>query len=321
MNNVNIEQRKLSIAEKVVLGGSAAILALSLFGQGILVIIGIGLAIANLQGAKGVRTIPKEKETYKTNLKAKISDKTFFIIVGTTGLWIIIHLFNLLTYPPFGPLYFLREEVLEARNPGVALEDLPAKSTYGIFGVLMDSIILFMFCYVIYLRIKPGTQPAEDTINKGLSRILFVLAICITSLIHLIGHLPWELYGLSQWETGFTTIEAWIGFDKLTHMMASILITMFLAILIVNQFKKINVKSTIASLYVAVGALTAMMTIAVLWEFGEWGINLILNLGHFEDEILDAPKDLVWDFLGALIGTVIAFFDLRKTPEMEIISV
>ena len=43
----------------------------------------------------------------------------------------------------------------------------------------------------------------------------------------------------------------------------------------------------------------------------EWVANALLDLGHFLDEILDAPKDLVWDAIGAVIGALLALVDLN----------
>ncbi len=56
-----------------------------------------------------------------------------------------------------------------------------------------------------------------------------------------------------------------------------------------------------------------MISIGLVWEIYEWITNWLLNLGHFEDEILDAPKDLVWDAIGAVIGAILAFVDMRKS--------
>ncbi|MFX0053185.1 MAG: hypothetical protein ACFFAJ_13030, partial [Candidatus Hodarchaeota archaeon] len=53
------------------------------------------------------------------------------------------------------------------------------------------------------------------------------------------------------------------------------------------------------------------------WEMYEWAMNLLLALidapSHFVDEILDAPKDLVWDTIGAIIGAGLGYFDMIKS--------
>jgi hypothetical protein len=56
-----------------------------------------------------------------------------------------------------------------------------------------------------------------------------------------------------------------------------------------------------------------MISLGLFWEIFEWITNLLLALGHFTDEILDAPKDLVWDAIGAICGAGLALLDMRFT--------
>ena len=53
-----------------------------------------------------------------------------------------------------------------------------------------------------------------------------------------------------------------------------------------------------------------MKSLGLACEIFEWITNALLNLGHFIDEILDAPKDLVRDAIGAVIGAILASIDL-----------
>ncbi len=61
-----------------------------------------------------------------------------------------------------------------------------------------------------------------------------------------------------------------------------------------------------------------MISLGLFWEIFEWVTNALFDLGHFIDEILDAPKDLVWDALGAIIGACIAMLDMHFSKKKEL---
>ncbi|MHA2366752.1 MAG: hypothetical protein ACXAC7_22555, partial [Candidatus Hodarchaeales archaeon] len=212
------------------------------------------------------------------------------------------------------------EDSLSEIHPQIPLNDLPAKSSFGLFGLIMDTFILLMFAYIILIRIQPGKQPLEDVTNFALTRFIFLIILGFASLYHLAGHLPIELYGRGQWGTGYESLDAWIGFDKVSHMLSSIVITMLLASLLTEYFATLGVQSKNAPVFVLIVAIAFMMMFGVLWEIFEWIMNLVLDLGHFVDEIEDAPKDLVWDLIGALIGAILSYFDLKNLPATKIIS-
>lgn len=281
--------------------------------EGILIVIGGVLALANYFGLR-VPALSREEtgDSWPQSFRSLLSDYKFLLVFAITIIWVIIYSFNLLTFPPNGPLYYLREAELMKDYPDVPIEDLPSKSTFSIFGLLMDSGILLMLLYILYLYLRPGKQPFEDVVNSALSRNFFMFFLILASLYHIIGHLPLELYGKGQWGTGYGTIAEWIAFDKFAHMFASILITMLLAGLLIEYLTRVGARHERAPLFSLLVAIAFMMLIGVLWEFGEWIINLILDPVHFIDEILDAPKDLVYDFIGALLGAIFSIFDLRN---------
>ncbi|PWI48475.1 hypothetical protein CEE45_06205 [Candidatus Heimdallarchaeota archaeon B3_Heim] len=254
-------------------------------------------------------------EAIKTNL---VTDRNFFILFVGSVIFGIIWFFNLLTYPDDGPLYFLREPNLQAYYPTVPVEDLPALSTYGGFAVIQDTAILILFIYVIYVRLRPGKQFAEDFVSFALDRTAFLVLLIGVSIFHAVGHLPYELYGKGQWGTGFTDINSWIAFDKIAHGLTSAAITMLIVYIVTDQFANYGAESTSAKLFGIVVAIAFMISLGLAWEIFEWITNALLNLGHFIDEILDAPKDLVWDAIGAVLGACLAVIDMyleKAKPE------
>ncbi len=282
----------------------------------IVFLIGMGCVIYGFVNRVLDKRIPRQRfeETLVESFFVALGkDKNFALVAICTIIFSIMWIFNILTYPPSGPLYFLREPFLQIYFPDISSEVLPSLSTYGAFAVIQDTFILIIFIYIIYVRLRPGKQFGEDFVNFALDRTLFLIVLMITSLFHAIGHLPFELYGRGQWGSGFSTIEAWIAFDKIAHGLTAMAITMLLVAIVTNQFSKYGAESNASTLFALAVAIAFMISIGLVWEIYEWITNLLLNLGHFEDEILDAPKDLVWDAIGAVIGAILAFVDMRKS--------
>ena len=244
-----------------------------------------------------------------------ITDKNFVLLFFATVIFSVMWAFNLLTYPDAGPLYYLRESSLKAYFPAVPVERLPGLSTYGAFAVIQDTAILIFYIYVIYVRLRPGKQFGEDFVSFALERTLFLIILISVTIFHGIDHLPFELYGQGQWGTGYTEISAWIAFDKIAHGLTSMAITMLFVYIVTDQFSKYGAKSTASTLFALIVAIALMISLGLFWEIYEWILNALLNLGHFVDEILDAPKDLVWDTLGAIIGAGLAMVDMRYSKE------
>jgi hypothetical protein len=247
-------------------------------------------------------------ESIKLNMQ---TDRNFMILFLASIFFALMWFFNLLTYPPIGPLYFLREPYLQDYFPEVSLSNLPSLSTYGGFAVIQDTAILAMLIYVIYVRLRPGMQFGETFVRFALDRTFFLILLLSVMIFHGIGHLPFELYGQGQWGTGFTDIGAWIAFDKIAHGLTSAAITMLLVYIVTDQFSKYGAEGTSPTLFALVVAIALMISLGLAWEIFEWITNAVLDLGHFIDEILDAPKDLVWDAIGAVIGAILALIDLQ----------
>ncbi len=279
-------------------------------------LIGVCLALYGLINRILPKRIPRKRfeETLIESFFITLGkDKNFALVTICTIIFALMWLFNILTYPPSGPLYFLRKPFLQIYFPEIQADVLPSLSTYGAFAVIQDTVILIIFLYIIYVRLRPGKQLGEDFVNFALDRTLFLIVLMITSLYHAIGHLPFELYGRGQWGSGFSTIEAWIAFDKIAHCFTSMAITMLFVAIVTNQFSKYGAETTASTLFALIVAISFMISLGLAWEIYEWITNWVLNLGHFEDEILDAPKDLVWDAIGATAGAILAFVDKRRS--------
>ncbi|MFX0173765.1 MAG: hypothetical protein ACFE9L_17930, partial [Candidatus Hodarchaeota archaeon] len=237
-----------------------------------------------------VRTrVPKKFDTtlvseFITSFK---TDRNFAALFIVTIIFGILWIFNFLTYPDIGPLYFLREPYIRAYvGPDVQTENLASFSTYGAFAAIQDTAILLIYVYIIYVRLRPGKQIGEDFVNFALERTAFLIVIMVASLYHAIGHLPFELYGRGQWGTGFTDLEAWISFDKIGHMFASIAITMLIFAILTNQFAKYGAISRNFNFFALIVAIAFMITLGLFWEMYEWAMNLLLAL-------IDAPSHFV----------------------------
>ena len=113
-------------------------------------------------------------ESIKLNLQ---SDRNFVMLFLASVVFALMWFFNLLTYPSIGPLYFLREPYLQDYFPLVPLADLPSLSTYGGFAVIMDTAILVMLIWVIYVRLRPGKQFGEDFVSFALERTAFLILL------------------------------------------------------------------------------------------------------------------------------------------------
>ncbi|MHA1214076.1 MAG: hypothetical protein ACTSPG_02195 [Candidatus Hodarchaeales archaeon] len=288
----------------------------------IIILIGLGLTVYGSLYRFRARIPRKFDSGFIESFNRVIkTDKNFLFLVISTFIFAILYFFNLLTYPPSGPLYFLRKVFLEQNAPvGFPEEALPSLSTYGTFAVIQDTVILLIYLWVIYVRVRPGRQFGEDFVNLAMERSLFLGVLMTTSIVHAIGHMPFELYGKGQWGTGYSTIESWIAFDKILHMFASMAIAMLLFMVVTRQFEKYGAETTSSHLFALAVAIAFMISLGLLWEIYEWILNFVFVLGHYEDEILDAPKDLVADLVGATIGAVLAFIELqhekRKTNQV-----
>ena len=257
------------------------------------------------------KRVPRKFEGtfFESLLSTMQSEKNFVLMVLVTLVFGILWFFNLLTYPPSGPLYFLREPYLEFYFPDVPKENLSSLSTYGLFAVIQDTAILLIYLYIIYVRVRPGEQFGEEFVNFVLQRTLFLIVLMVSSLYHAIGHLPFELYGRGKWGTGFSSIEAWIAFDKIAHLLASAALTMLIVAVLSNQ---IQLRGKGSSIFTLIVGVSFMISLGVFWEIYEWLMNALFDLGHFLDEILDAPKDLVWNVIGAILGALFAYYDIRR---------
>jgi len=281
----------------------------------IVLLIGLCLVLYGLINRVLDKRIPRkrfEQTLFESFFITIGKDKNFALVAIGTLLFGILWFFNLLTYPTYGPLYFLREPFLQIYFPEVSSEVLPSLSTYGAFAVIQDTFILCIFLYIIYVRLRPGKQLGEDFVNFVLDRTLFLSVLMCTSLFHAIGHLPFEFYGKGQWGSGFNTIEAWVAFDKIAHGFTSMAITMLLVAIVTNQFSKYGAETTASKLFALVVAISFMISLGLVWEIYEWITNWVLDLGHFEDELLDAPKDLVWDLMGAVFSAILEYFDKSR---------
>ena len=162
----------------------------------------------------------------------------------------------------------------------------------------MDTVLLLLFWVIIYIKWKPGLQPLEEMINFVLGRTIFIVVLCLSSLYHLSGHLPIELYARGgQWsDLPVTDIHAWIGFDKLAHLFGSIAITMFIAAIVAEYLAILKLRNKDAPIFTLIISVSVFMTLAMMWEFFEWLFALVVNM-HFVDEVLDSPKDLLYNFI------------------------
>jgi hypothetical protein len=315
----------------------------------IVVIISIIIFIASLSaiiygihdiliGYKEQETFFLEKNFWPNFFKLLQTNKKFLIFSVFTFVWITIWIINTLSIKLGSiefPLYFIRENALQRNLPEIPFEELPVYSSYNFIGIGMDFGIFLIFLYVIFVYVRPGIQKLEYLVDYLFkSNIFFFLFLTITGL-HLIGHLPFELYGrFGGFESGlfnepsFSTsfTEGWFAFDKITHFLTALLTTMLIIPFLMQQHKylvseelKDNQESVVKpNQFVYVTAMMYLLALGVFWEFAELILNIIMfqlgtiNNSHFEIEFNDAIKDLVFDFFGALAGITVNVIEGRK---------
>ena len=86
---------------------------------------------------------------------------------------------------------------------------------------------------------------------------------------------------------------------------------------ILNRDAKI--KFTLSPVYVALAAFCFSMTIGVLWEFFEFGMDRLFHMDMQKDTIdiglYDTMEDLFVNFIGATVFSVIGYFYLKHRGE------
>lgn len=261
------------------------------------------------------KTEPEEeiKETFLTNYVSLKSDYSYLLLILVTIVSFVIYVVNFLTFQNM-PLYSLRLDTLRNLNPGIPDDQLWSKSTFNLFGLLMDSVIILILIYVIALRLLPGKQPLENSLNVLFSNLFFVLFLSFSIFLDLIGHTYFEFYAYGQWGTGYTAVIDWFGFDKVAHLFASLTMSVAITIYLSRYLKdkldfhspKSSMQKLVSYFFLIVSAFGIAVLLGNVWEFLEWALNIILNLGHFVDEVMDTPKDLVYDFGGSFIGVIMA---------------
>lgn len=309
------------LIERIIFAVGMLIFIIGMLSESILAILNIILALTIYWRIKKPEVKEIRKESWFGNIKESFSVRGFNILFVTALIWLIVFIFNLTTFPEIGPLYSIRETFLIELHPEVAIADLPGKSTFSYFGLAMDIVLLLLFWIIIYIKWKPGLQPLEEMINFILGRTIFIVVLCLSSLYHLSGHLPIELYARGgQWgDLPLTDIKAWIGFDKVAHLFGSIAITMFIAAIVTEYLAILNLRNKDAPKFTLIISVCVFVTLGLMWEFFEWVFALVIDL-HFVDEVLDSPKDLVYDFIGALIGGGLSYYDLKDLSSMQEIS-
>ncbi|MHA2336354.1 MAG: hypothetical protein ACXACX_03585 [Candidatus Hodarchaeales archaeon] len=289
----------------------------------------------------------KEQETYfqKENFWANFikllqTNRKFLIFSVYTFVWLTIWIINTLSIklgPIEFPFYFIRENALQRNLPEVSIDALPVYSSYNFIGIGMDFGIFLIFLYLIYVFVRPGIQKMEYLVEYIFkSNTFFTLFIIITGL-HLIGHLPFELYGrFGGFESGLVSepslgldpsfTEGWLAFDKITHFLTALLLTLLIIPFLIQQHKYLlpktleNYRESIVepNKFIYATALMYLLALGVFWEFAELIMNIIMfqlgaiNNEHFNVEFNDALKDLTFDFFGALVGIIINFTESTK---------
>jgi hypothetical protein len=303
---------------------------------GAIVFIGI-IIIGLILFVSGIRGRTYDTGFRETLVKLLTSERSFFTFFLLSLIWGILWFFNTLT-TKIGPLefpgYFYRASFLQEGLPTVAVENLASHSTYQAFSVGMDFVILLVFIYMLYVRIRPEEQKFETLINYLFAHPMFFIIFWGISFYHILGHTPWEWYGVGLWGGGLeqdlvgtlipftqelekSITDGWLAFDHFAHMGASVMITMILVSVITRQLKKMETPITERTIprFAYISALFFMLAIGVLWELLEiimFRTFTVINLTSteiFVSEYIDSMKDMVFDLIGGLVGLGLSKID------------
>lgn len=204
---------------------------------------------------------------------------------------------------------------------------------------IITSILILLSIYVIIFNIDNIEKVSEYAfifINAaGLLAASFVPTILkkqklVTTNLVLNIYLSFITLALLLGEIGgfFKTVPYW---DSFLHLTSGGLIT-FLSLSIAHLLneKKIGLKD-MSPLFLVIFAFSFASMVGVMWEILEFAIDSIFNsnMQRYKDNftgvpfagqkaLLDTMKDFMLNTLGALIASVIGYFDLsRETKLLE----
>lgn len=104
-------------------------------------------------------------------------------------------------------------------------------------------------------------------------------------------------------------------YDKVVHFFSGVLLTIAAYILfcVIKKIKRITQKEDITLMYLFINAVN--LAIAVLWEFYEFAVLLLLNndcIRHYTTGVYDSMTDMISAFIGGIIVTVIIFMSYKN---------
>lgn len=228
------------------------------------------------------------------------------------------------------------------------------KSTFAVYVVLRVVVIAalifsllrrdFYSAFVCGLSLILFLVPAfiEKTFKLYLPSVLEIIILLFIFAAQILGDLAYFYVRVPHWDTALHTIN---GF-----LCAAV---GFALIDILNQNK--NIKFQLSPIYVAIVAFCFSMTIGVLWEFFEFGSDMLLQTdmqkdtvlnyissvaldatktnktvlieniknfsingelydvgGYVDIGLIDTMKDLIVNFFGAVVFSIIGFFYIKS---------
>lgn len=174
-----------------------------------------------------------------------------------------------------------------------------SKLTLALIQCLIGSVALHMPMLV--------TKFTGIKFPDTLCTFFYIFIICATTL--------GEMFSL------YYTTHFW---DSLLHFASGIMSGMLGSILVVHYCQKKKCGNMITPMFVAIAAICFALSIGLLWEVYEFAgdIMLGLNMQKYllqdgteligQKALIDTMKDLVVDFLGALIAAIAAFISIKQ---------
>ena len=119
----------------------------------------------------------------------------------------------------------------------------------------------------------------------------------------------------------FTRVPGW---DTILHTLTGYLMAS-VGLSLVDLLNSSKAKFSLSPAYMALVAFCFAMTIGVLWEFFEFGMDVVKTVvetaggevysiegGYYDIGLYDTMKDLIVTFAGAAVFSVIGYFSMRN---------
>jgi hypothetical protein len=176
---------------------------------------------------------------------------------------------------------------------------------YGMRVVLILGALVFLFEQQFLTALRTGFIFLLMFLPSLLQRryriyIPFAADFCIVAFIFLtlfLGHI----------QNFYNRVPMW---DKLLHFLSGLILAIlgFVVVYLLNKHERLHL--TVSPLFVGIFAVTFAVTVASVWEIGEFFFDMFFHHG-WQADMTDTMWDLTLDTIGAIIVSTGAYLWMR----------